>query len=52
MFRMILILALRVMVRDRRVIRAQSSTTGGRVCLAAKWFLRRSDFVQQLKTYL
>jgi len=52
MFRMILILALRIVVRDRRVVRAQARTRSGRVCMAGQWFLHRSDFVKQLKTYL
>ena len=50
MFRMILILALKILVRDRRI--ARSTTRGGAVCLAAKYFLRRTDFVRQLKAYL
>ena len=50
MFRMIMILALKVLVRDHRIIRV--TTYGGTVCLAAIYFLHRSEFLRQLKAYL
>lgn len=51
MFRTILILTLKLLARERGVVRAAASN--GRVSgVAAKYFIKQSEIVKQLKPYL